>query len=281
MPKVTSLELINEARKHNRAVGAFNVYNLESIDAVSEASKETGFGVIFQVTSSAAKYGGLKNIFDLIVNHIDLTGIRAAIHLDHGPSLEMVNDCLKLGFTSVMFDGSSLSYKDNVEKTADAVKRAHSLQVTCEGEIGRLEGSEDNISVEKKDAFYTKPDEAIRFVNETGIDILAVSIGNAHGFYKGEPHIDFQRLAEIQKQVNAPLVLHGASGIPDDSIRKAIKLGISKINIDTELRYAFMQGIGNYLHQHPDTAAAREALSEGRELMRKKTMEKILLFNHG
>lgn len=281
MPKVSSLELINEARAQHRAVGAFNVYNLESVDAVSEASKETGYGVIFQVTSSAAKYGGLKNIYDLIMNHIDLCGIRAAIHLDHGPSLEMVDECLSLGFSSVMFDGSSLPYSENVKKTSEAVRKAHKFNATCEGELGRLEGSEDDVSVDKKDAFYTNPLEAERFVIETGVDILAVSIGNAHGFYKGEPHIDFERLAEIKKHVNVPLVLHGASGIPDESISKAIKLGICKINIDTELRHAFMRGIGNFLKEHPDTAAAREALSQGREFMKQKVIEKILLFNHG
>jgi fructose-bisphosphate aldolase class II len=280
MPKVTSLELISEARKSNRAVGAFNVYNLESIDAVSEASRETGSGIIFQVTSSAARYGGLKNIYDLIMNHIDLTGIRAAVHLDHGPSLEMVDECLKMGFSSVMFDGSSLPYNDNVQGTKEAVKHARSRNATCEGELGRLEGSEDDISVEKKNALYTNPDEAVRFINETGIDILAVAIGNAHGFYKGEPHIDFERLAEIKERVDVPLVLHGASGIPDDSIQKAIKLGIVKINIDTELRYAFMHGTESYLSAHPGTASAREALAQGRELMKKKAIEKILLFSH-
>ena len=281
MPKVTSLELINEARKLNRAVGAFNVYNLESVKAVSEASRETGMGVIFQITSSAAKYGGLKNIYDLAMNQIELTGIRAAVHLDHGPSLEMVHECLEMGFSSVMFDGSSLPYDSNVESTAKAAKQAHESGATCEGELGRLEGSEGEISVSAKDKIYTNPDEAARFVDETHVDLFAVAIGNAHGFYKGEPHIDFERLNKIRQKVSVPLVLHGASGIPDESIRKAITLGISKINIDTELRFAFMQGIEKYLNANPGTAAAREALMDGRELMKKKTIEKIKLFNPG
>jgi fructose-bisphosphate aldolase, class II len=281
MPKVTSLELINEARKNNHAVGAFNVYNIESIKSVTEASKETGIGVIIQITSSAAKYGGLKNIYDICMNQIDTTGIKAAIHLDHGPSLDMVHECLDLGFSSVMFDGSALPFSENAEKTAIAVAAAHKSGATCEGELGRLQGQEDEISVSEQDKIYTHPDEAARFVNDTHVDIFAVSIGNAHGFYKGEPHIDFERLAQIKEKVSVPLVLHGASGIPDDTIRKAITLGICKINIDTELRFAFMQGMEKYISENPGSAAARDALMVGRDYMKSKVIEKIKLFNPG
>lgn len=278
MPRITSLELVKKARKSGHAVGAFNVYNLESIQAVSDGMRETKAGVIFQVTKSAMDYGGLKNIYDIVMNHIEMYNLDAAVHLDHGPTLEMVDNCLNIGFSSVMFDGSSMPYNENVDNTKEACKRAHSMDASCEGELGRLVGVEDEISVDEKDAIYTNPDEASRFTGDTGIDLLAVAIGNAHGFYKGEPHIDFDRLELIRKKVDIPLVLHGASGIPDNSIRKAIGIGIGKINIDTEFRYALMRGIEEYLENHPDTEKARDALAMGRKKMKEKVVEKIKLF---
>ncbi|MBU1023494.1 class II fructose-bisphosphate aldolase [bacterium] len=278
MPKVTSLELISEARLKGHAVGAFNVYNLESVQAVAQGVKEANSGVIFQITKSAVDYAGLKNIYDIVMNNIDIYNIPAAIHLDHGPSLEMVDECLEIGFSSVMFDGSSLPFKENIEKSRASVEKAHAHKATCEAELGRLVGTEDEISVDEKNAIYTNPDEALEFVESTGIDLLAVAIGNAHGFYKGEPHIDFERLGEIRKKVDVHLVLHGASGIPDESIQKAIKSGIGKINIDTEFRYATMRGIEDYLSEDAGTSAARNALAAGRERMKQKVIEKINLF---
>jgi fructose-bisphosphate aldolase class II len=278
MPKVTSLELIKEARKNNNAVGAFNVYNLESIQAVSEGIKQANATVIFQITVSAIKYGGLKNIYDIVMNSIEDYQITAAVHLDHGPSLKVVDECLDIGFSSIMLDGSGLPFEENIKLTNTARERSHNCGATCEGELGRLVGIEGEINVSKSDEIYTHPDEAARFVSETGIDLLAVAIGNAHGFYKGEPHIDFDRLALIRKAVNTELVLHGASGIPDKSIQRAISLGIGKINIDTEFRYATMQGIAGFLKNDPDTAKAREALAVGRQMMKEKVIEKANLF---
>ena len=278
MPKVTSLELISEARQKGHAVGAFNVYNLESVQAVAQGVKETSAGVIFQITKSAADYAGLKNIYDIVMNNISTYNIPAAIHLDHGPSLEMVDECLETGFSSVMFDGSSLPFKENIEKSKASVELAHAHNATCEAELGMLVGIEDDISVDEKDSIYTNPDEALEFVESTKIDLLAVAIGNAHGFYKGEPHIDFERLEEIRKKVDIELVLHGASGIPDESIQRAISLGIGKINIDTEFRHATMRGIEDYLKEDVGTSAARKALAAGRERMKMKVIEKINLF---
>jgi fructose-bisphosphate aldolase class II len=281
MPKVTSLELIQEARSKGHATGAFNVYNLESIQAVSEGAKDTNVGVIFQLTKSAAEYGGLKNIYDLIMNCIDIYGIRAAIHLDHGPTIDMVDECLEIGFSSVMYDGSALSFDENVEKSTICAQKALAANATSEAELGRLVGVEDDVSVDEKEACYTDPKDALKFVEATKIDLLAIAIGNAHGFYKGEPHIDFDRLAEIRDIVDTAIVLHGASGIPDDSIQKAISLGIGKINIDTEFRYALMRGVEDYLKANPDTAQARKALADGRERMKQKVIEKINLFRPG
>ncbi|MCD6217169.1 class II fructose-bisphosphate aldolase [bacterium] len=281
MPKVTSLELIQEARSKGHATGAFNVYNLESIQAVSEGAKDTNVGVIFQLTKSAAEYGGLKNIYDLIMNCIDIYGIRAAIHLDHGPTIDMVDECLEIGFSSVMYDGSALPFDENVEKSTICAQKAHAVNATSEAELGKLVGVEDDVSVDEKEAYYTDPKDALKFVEATKIDLLAVAIGNAHGFYKGEPHIDFDRLAEIRDIVDTAIVLHGASGIPDDAIQKAISLGIGKINIDTEFRYALMRGVEDYLKANPDTAQARKALSDGRERMKQKVIEKINLFRPG
>lgn len=281
MPKVTSLELVQEARSKGHATGAFNVYNLESIQAVSEGARDTNVGVIFQLTKSAADYGGLKNIYDLIMNCIDIYNIRAAIHLDHGPTIDMVDECLEIGFSSVMYDGSSLPFDENVEKSTICALKAHMANATSEAELGRLVGVEDDVSVDEREAYYTDPQDALKFVEATNIDLLAIAIGNAHGFYKGEPHIDFDRLAEIRDIVNTEIVLHGASGIPDDSIQRAISLGIGKINIDTEFRYALMRGVEDYLKENPDTSQARQALADGRERMKQKVIEKINLFRPG
>lgn len=281
MAKITSLDLIQEARSHGHATGAFNVYNLESIQAVSEGSKETGVGVIFQITKSASEYAGLKNVYDLIMNCIDIYDIKAAIHLDHGPSIEMVDECLEIGFSSIMYDGSGLPFEENVEKSRICAEKAKAFGATSEAELGRLVGVEDDVSVDEKEACYTNPDDAVKFVESTKVDLLAIAIGNAHGFYKGEPHIDFDRLSEIRKMVDVEIVLHGASGIPNDSIQKAISLGIGKINIDTEFRYALMRGVEDYLKSDPDTANARKALADGRERMKQKVIEKINLFRPG
>src|SRR5690606_8559770 len=175
-----------------------------------------------------------------------------ALHLDHGTDFNQVMQCIRNGFSSVMYDGSHEPLEVNIDNTAKIVEIAHAVGVSVEGEIGRLVGIEDDIEVSELEAALTVPEHAERFVRETGVDFVAVAIGTRHGFYKGEPKLDFDRLKRIRELVNIPIVLHGGSGVPDHQVRQAISLGVSKINIDTELRHAFVTAVRQVLAENPD-----------------------------
>jgi len=258
---VTNKELLLAAQRGAYAVGAFNIQNLESLLAVVEAAVEEKSPVIVAVTPSAIKYGGLRYLATLVKTAAESASVPMSLHLDHGEDVETVQKCLEAGFTSVMIDGSHLPFKENIALTRRVVELTHPKGVSVEGELGRLAGVEEK-TVEEREKVLTDPDEAKEFVRRTGVDALAVSIGTSHGAYKfkGEPKLDFERLRLIREKVDVPLVLHGASsvpqwiiekatkygaeltgakGIPEDHIRKAIELGITKINIDTDLRLAF------------------------------------------
>ena len=185
--------------------------------------------------------------------------------------------CIKYGWTSVMFDGSHLPLDENIAKTNEIIKVAHACDISVEAELGRLGGIEDNISVDEKDARLTSPDEAVKFVNETGIDYLAIAIGTAHGKYKGEPKLDFDRLQTIKKLVNIPIVLHGASGVPEESIIKATKLGVNKINIDTDIRVAFTDGVKSVVTTS-DVFDPRKVLAPAKAGMTEVVKAKIDMF---
>lgn len=201
------------------------------------------------------------------------------IHLDHGRSFEQAVEAVSLSFQSVMYDGSSYPLSENIGRTRKVVEVAHAVGIPVEGELGRIAGTEDDMTVEEKDALVTDVNEAVRFVEETGVDYLAVSIGTAHGLYKAEPELRFDKLQEISERLVLPLVLHGGSGVPDEMIKKAISLGIAKINIDTELRTAFQEGV--LAVWRGETTHLSEALGEGRDRVRAKVKEKIALFGSG
>lgn len=232
---MTLQEKYKLVRKQGKALLATNFYNYETLRGVLEAAKSKNAPLILQLTKSSLDYMGIDNAVALGRSALKYFGVEGWIHLDHGGSLELVEQCLKAGFNSVMFDGSELPFEENIKLTKEVVKMAKPYGACVEAELGYV--AKLGQSTEK--TALTTPEDARIFTNETGIDALAVAIGTAHGFYKEEPKLDFERLAAIRKATDAYLVLHGGSGVPDESIKKAVKLGICKVNIATEIKNIF------------------------------------------
>jgi tagatose 1,6-diphosphate aldolase GatY/KbaY len=243
MALVSSLELLEMAQQGHYAVGAFNAENMEMVQAIIEAAKELNSPVIIQTTPSTVDYASLDMFRAMVYEEAKEAKIPIALHLDHGSSFELCQAAINAQYTSVMIDGSKLSFEMNMEVSKRVTQIAKLANVPVEAELGTVGGKEDNHVVSEKDALYTNPLQAKEFVEETGIQSLAIAIGTAHGFYKGEPKLDFDRLKEIRDLVSIPLVLHGASGVPDEAVKKAITLGICKVNFATELRVAFTKGV--------------------------------------
>jgi fructose-bisphosphate aldolase class II len=275
---VTVGELVKDAQLRGYAVGAFNLNNLEILHAIVQAAEEEKAPVILQASQGGLKYAGLDYIVAMAKVAAKQASVPVALNLDHGTSFEQAVKCIRAGFSAVMIDGSHWSFKENIELTRKVVEVAHPSGVSVEGELGRIGGTEDDISVSDKDAIYTDPDEAVTFVEITGVDALAVAVGTAHGVYKGVPKLDFERLADIRARVEVPLVLHGASGVPDESIQRAVQIGITKINIDTELRVAFSQTLKKYLEENPDVIDPRKIIGPSRDSMREVVRSKMKLF---
>jgi fructose-bisphosphate aldolase class II len=297
---VTNKDLMVPARKNGYAIGAFNVQNLESMSAIAEAATEEKSPVIMQITPSVIKYAGLAYISNLVKTAAQLAPVPVAMHLDHGDSFETAAKCVEAGFSSVMIDGSFLDFDDNVAVTKRVVSVAHPKGVSVEAELGKLAGVEER-SVAEKDAILTDPEAAVEFVEKTGVDTLAVAIGTSHGAYKfkSEAKLDLERLKVISEKISIPLVLHGASsvpqgivekanmygaelsgakGIPEEQIEKAISLGIAKINIDTDLRLAFTATVREVLTNSPKNFDPRKILGPAREAMKEVAKGKMRLF---
>ena len=240
MALVTMKEMLVTAREKGYAIGAFEFWSLDSAQAVVEAAAELNTPVILQAGLIECEFAaGIQNLYKIAKCVADDAPIPVALHLDHAETYEFICRAIDAGFTSVMFDGSALPYAENLEITGRVVEAARRAGVSVEAELGRLAGSEGNISVGEEEAMQTDPDEAFAFVRDTGVDALAVAIGTAHGFYTFTPKINISRLKEIAAKVDVPLVLHGGSGTPDDKVAEAIKNGISKVNICTEFVAAF------------------------------------------
>ncbi|WP_406677275.1 class II fructose-1,6-bisphosphate aldolase [Moorella sp. ACPs] len=265
MPLVTLAEVLKDADAKGYAVGAFNCNNMEIVQAIINAAEAEGAPVIIQASQGAIKYAGLEYITALVRAAAAGTPVPVVLHLDHGTDFNQVLRCLRAGFTSVMIDGSKYPLEENIALTRRVAEIAHAMGASVEGELGRIGGTEDHISVSEREATMTDPEEARRFVAETGVDALAIAIGTAHGRYKGTPKLDFDRLAAIDRLIPTPIVLHGSSGVPDADIRRAVELGVRKINIDTDIRIAFVEAARQALAANPDEIDPRKVLGPARE----------------
>lgn len=278
MPLVSLNEVLSKASREGYAVGAFNCNNMEIVQAIAQAAEEEKAPVIIQASQGAIRYAGLQYIVALVNRAAAEISVPAVLHLDHGTSFEQAVQCIRSGFSSIMIDGSLLPLEENIALTKKVVEVAHAVGVTVEGELGKIAGTEDDISVSEAEAFFTDPEEAKYFVEQTGVDALAISIGTAHGRYRGEPQLDFERLQQIKQIITCPIVLHGSSGVADKDIQKAAGLGVSKFNIDTNIREAFVGAIRSYLPEHPDEIDPRSVLKPAREAAVAIIREKIRLF---
>jgi len=242
---------MKEASGNGYALGAFNVYNLEGVRAVAAGAEIERSPAILQINPSAFRHGG-GPLVELCFAAAREACVPMAVHLDHSTSSDDIRAALDAGLTSIMADGSHLSYADNVAFTREMVALTHDHGGIVEAELGRLAGTEDDLKVEEYEAKLTDPDQATDFIAQTGIDALAVCIGNIHGPYRSEPRLDFDRLLAIRKAVSVPIVLHGASGLPKDMVRRAIELGVCKLNVNTEVREAYLGALKDRLAESPD-----------------------------
>lgn len=275
---MTGKELLLDAQKNKYAVGAFNINNMEIIQAIIGAAEELNSPVIIQASQGGLKYAGVEYIAALGKLAGRNASVPVALHLDHGTDFDQVMQCIRHGFTSVMIDGSRFPLEENIAFTKKVVEIAHSVGVTVEAELGKIGGTEDHITVSEKDATFTDPQEAKRFVEETGVDYLAIAVGTAHGVYKGEPKLDYDRIKAIREVVDIPLVLHGSSGVPSESLQKAISLGICKINIDTDIRASFAKAVNEFVKENPTEIDPRKILSPATEAMKEVIKEKMRIF---
>jgi fructose-bisphosphate aldolase class II len=278
MPLVTTKELLEKAMRGKYAVGAFNANNIEMVQAIIEAAEEENAPVILQASQGAIKYAGLENIAAIVKNAAAMAKIPIALHLDHGTDYEQNVKCLRIGFTSLMFDGSKLPYEENVSITRKIVEMGHAVGVPVEGEIGKIAGTEDHITVSEVEADMTEPEEALRFVADTGVDSLAVAVGSVHRMKKKEAKLDHERIKKIAELVKIPLVLHGSSGVMDDEMRKGIKEGLCKINVATQLNMAFVEGMRKALNEKPEEVDPRKILGVSKELLKKVVRDRIRVF---
>ena len=311
MALVTTTEMFKKAYAGGYAIGAFNINNMEIVQAITEAAAEAKSPVILQVSAGARKYAKHEYLMALAKAAIADSGVDLALHLDHGADFEICKACIDGGFTSVMIDGSHHTFEDNIAVTKKVVEYAHAHGVVVEGELGRLAGVEDDVKVSAEDSSYTRPEEVEEFVTKTGVDSLAIAIGTSHGAYKFKPEqctrnadgvlvpppIRFDILEEVAKRLPGfPIVLHGASsvpqeyvreinsiggklpdaiGIPEEELRQAAKLAVCKINIDSDIRLAMTAGIRRVMHDQPEVFDPRTYLSVARDEIRKLVVHKI------
>lgn len=300
MSLVTTKDMFEKSMKEGFAIGAFNVNNMEFIQAIVDAAAEQNSPVILQASSSAIKYARINYLMKMVQAAVEEhPNVPVAIHLDHGPDFETCKMCVDAGFTSVMFDGSKYDFEENIRLTKEVVDYAHAHGVVVEAELGKLAGIEDDVNVAASDAMYTDPAQAEEFVKRTGVDSLAIAIGTSHGAYKfkGEAKLRFDILKEIKERIpNTPIVLHGAStvipelvdmcnqyggnipgakGVPDEILHEASMSGVSKINVDTDLRLAMTAAIRKVFTEDPSAFDPRKYLKPARELVKETVAHKM------
>jgi len=283
MALINLKDLLKHARDNRYAVGAFNITNLGFIDTLIDAAVEERSPIILQIAEVHLRYVNLEEIAPIIISAAKKVEIPVCFHLDHGQSLETVMRAIRAGFTSVMFDGSRLPLEENIAATREVVKIAGAVNISVEAELGNVGGEVIGevapTAHAASEEFFTNVAEAERFVRETGIDALAVSIGNVHGFYKGDPDLDFDRLSKISNVVPVPLVLHGGSGISDDDFRKAISLGICKINFYTEMSAGAVARVKQYLlKEKPDVTSIPDVIARAFEEVKNIVKKRLEVF---
>ncbi len=271
-------QMLKKAEAEHYAVGAFNCNNMEIVQSIIAAAEAERSPVIMQASQGAIKYAGIDYITAMAKLAAENASVPVALHLDHGTSFEQCIQCIRSGFSSVMIDGSKLPMEENIALTNRVLAAARAVGVSVEAELGKIGGTEDDITVSAREALFTDPQEALYFVEHTGVDALAIAIGTAHGQYKGEPKLDFERLAKIRSMIDVPIVLHGSSGVPGDAIRQAVELGVSKINIDTNIREAFVAAMRDVLNNNAKEIDPRKVLKPAREAATELIREKIRLF---
>ena len=301
MPLVTTTEMFKKAYEGGYAIGAFNVNNMEIVQGITRAAKKLEAPVILQCSAGARKYASHNYLVAMVKAAAEETGLPIALHLDHGPDFETCKDCIDGGFTSVMIDGSSLPYEENIAVTKKVVEYAHAHGVVVEGELGTLAGVEDDVKVDADNASYTRPEEVYDFATRTGVDSLAIAIGTSHGAYKfkpgQKPQLRFDILEEVGKQLpNFPIVLHGASsvnqehikminqyggempdaiGIPEDMLREAASMAVCKINVDSDIRIAMTAAIRKHFCENPSHFDPRQYHKPARDLIEEVVAHKI------
>ncbi len=275
MALVTTKQMLLDAQKNGYAVGAFNVENMEMVQAVIAAAEELKSPVIMQTTPSTLKYADVDYFYANVAAAAKKASVPVVMHLDHGNSFDLAMQAYRAGYTSIMIDGSHSVFEENIAVTKAVVDACHPGGVPVEAELGKVGGKEDDL--DGGNGGYTEPSEAAEFVQATGIDSLAVAIGTAHGVYKGIPKLDVERLSQIREVVSIPLVLHGTSGVPDDAVRECIRRGICKVNYATDLRIAFTNGVKEVLTANPDTIDPKKYNAVGREKVKEYVMSKMLV----
>ncbi len=274
MSLITTKELLLKAQKGNYAVGAFNVEDMEMVKAVIEAAEAMNSPVIIQTTPSTVKYAGVNMYSAMVKQEAERADVPVALHLDHGNSFELAAQAFRAGYTSIMIDGSHGSLEENIEVSRKVVEMCHASQIPVEAELGKVGGKEDDLDG-GEDNPYTDPDQAAEFAVVTGIDSLAVAIGTAHGIYKGTPKLDLERLSSIRAKVSVPLVLHGTSGVPDETVKECVRRGICKVNYATDLRIAFTKGVRETLNNDADMIDPKKYGAAGLKKVKEYVMDKI------
>ena len=273
MALVTTKELLLDAQKNGYAVGAFNVENMEMVQAVIAAAEELRSPVIMQTTPSTLKYADADYFYANVAIAAKKATVPVVMHLDHGSGFDLAMKAFRAGYTSIMIDGSHSVLEENIAITKAVVDACHAAGVPVEAELGKVGGKEDDL--DGGNGGFTEPEEAVSFVEETGVDSLAVAIGTAHGVYKGIPKLDVERLSQIREVVSIPLVLHGTSGIPDEDVKECIRRGICKVNYATDLRIAFTEGVKEVLAAKPDTIDPKKYNAVGREKVKEYVKGRI------
>lgn len=272
---ISTKTMLNKAQREGYAVPAFNIHNLETLQVVVETAADMRSPLIVAGTPGTFSYAGIGNLVAIAADLAKSYNQPLAIHLDHHETLDDIASKVQSGVRSVMIDGSHLPYQQNITLVKAVTDYCHRYDVSVEAELGRLGGQEDDLIVDAKDTLYTNPAQASEFVQKTGIDSLAVAIGTAHGLYTADPKLDFDRLAEIRQRVDVPLVLHGASGLSTDDIRRAITLGVCKVNVATELKIAFSDALKAYLLAHPAASDPRHYMIPAKAAM-KEVVSKVI-----